>query len=193
MVAAGSNIRSISRIIICMTAQVTDEMVTAAQGELPGVWNRERIRRALTAALTHVPAHDTPIPATVTIHLLVDEQQLRAAALTAAETARTALPIDHAGHLDVAELRLTVAHDTGQPHITAHTPDLNRALVRPLELGSLADIARRLQVARSTVTGWTRTRETNHMPPPVSGDAYDLREIEAWYRRWKGMPDAAAQ
>lgn len=109
-------------------------MIDAAQRELPGVWNRERIRRAINAALDTIPDREP---------------------------------------------------DGEQPTLTANHPVLHPALTRPLELGSLADIARRLGVARSTVTGWTRNRDTNGMPAPVSGDAYDLREIEAWHRAWK--------
>lgn len=173
-------------MLVCVDEKmtVTEEMISAAQQQLPGVWNRERVRRALTAALDAAPSRDVPVPLTLTVHLQVDRQQLRAAALTAVDQARAALPVDRGGILDLAELRLTVA-DGPQPALTTRTPDLNPALAGPIEPGSLAEFARRVGVARSTVTGWTKSRDTNGIPAPIHGDIYDLRALTAWHHARK--------
>lgn len=138
-----------------MHAQVTDEMVDAAQRELPGVWNRERVRRALVAGINAMPQPS----------LQPDLSNLTPEELAQFE----------------AELDATA----GQPCLILNSPTLNPALARPLELGTLSAAARRLRVARSTVTGWVENRATNGMPEPVDGKVYDLVQLEAWHRQWK--------
>lgn len=176
---------------------VTREMVDVAQQQLPGVWNRERVRRALVAAFALIPEPAAEIPLThnLAVHLVVDEQQLRGAVLAAVEQVETVLPIGPDGKLDLAELRIAYSGALPtpgeQPMPDVREPHLNPALEHPLELGTLAAVARRLEVARSTVTGWVKQRATNGMPEPVDGDVYDLAAVGAWYRRWKGLDDAA--
>jgi len=167
-----------------MAICVTEQMIDAAQTQLPGVWNRARVRRALEAAIAQVPIEDDiPIPTTLTVHCLVDEQQLRADVVAAVERTRAMLPIDARGTLDLAELKMQLG--SPQPTMTVHEPVLNPALGLPLELGSQSDIANRLHVGRSTVSGWIKNREANGMPGPVDGLAYDLPAVEAWHRDWK--------
>lgn len=167
-----------------MAICVTEQMIDAAQAHLSGVWNRARIRRALEAATAQVPVEDDiPIPTTLTVHYVVDEQQLLADIAAAVERTRRMLPVDAGGMLDLAELKLQLA--AGQPTMTATEPMLNPALDRPLELGTLTDLGRRIGVARSTITGWVKNRERNGMPAPVDGDAYDLRALTDWHRAWK--------
>lgn len=189
---------------------VTDEMVEAAHRQLPGISNRVRVRRAVEAAVALLPepaAPEIPVTTRLAVHLTVDEQQLHAAVLDAVRGVEAALPVDADGLLDLAEIQFGLGGEpyvtveglegpgvtdaTGQTAVTVTEPELNPALARPLELGSLADIARRLEVARSTVTGWVKNRASNRMPEPVDGDVYDLPTVEAWYRRWKGIDDAA--
>lgn len=174
-----------------MDAQtVTQQMVQAAQRELPGVWNRERVRRALVAALALIPdgaAPDTHVQARVHVHLAVDKQQMHAAVLAAAEQANAALPVTASGTLDLAELSLLVA--ATQPVADIRVPQLHPALDHPLILGGIAEIALRLDAARSTVAGWTKRAEKIGMPAPIAelaaGPVYDLTAVETWYRTWK--------
>jgi hypothetical protein len=188
-----------------MDAQmVTDAMVAAAHRQLPGISNRVRVRRAVEAALALLPdpaPSEIPVRTRLAVHLTVDEPQLHAAVRDAVRDAEAALPLDADGLLDLAEIQLALADEphvtpdglqgpgvtdaTGQTPVTVSEPQLNPALGRPLELGSLADIARRRSVARSTVTGWVKNRGTNGMPEPVDGDVYDLAEVDAWHRKWK--------
>lgn len=189
---------------------VTDEMVAAAHRQLPGISNHVRVRRAIEAAVALLPepaAPEIPLTHRLAVHLVVDEEQLHAAVLDAVHGVEAALPLDDAGLLDLAALRFAVPGEpyvtvdglegpgvtdaSGQTPIAIYEPELNPALARPLELGSRADIARRLKVGRSTVTGWVENREANGMPEPVHGDVYDLPTVEAWYRTWKGLDDAA--
>lgn len=194
---------------------VTDEMIVAAHRQLPGISNRVRVRRAVEAALALLPDPQRPVelPVTARIVLRIDEQQLLADAAEAishrqadlaarlpfflegddadrrdaeAELVRLgkALPVEP--HVAVDGLEGPGVTDaTGQRPVTISEPVLNPALARPLELGSLADIARRRGVARSTVTGWVKNRASNGMPEPVDGDVYDLAAVDAWHQAWK--------
>lgn len=187
-----------------MAICVTEQMIDAAIRELPGVWNRARVRRALTGAFALIPdGSDIEVPVNVRLRLQVDEAQLRT------DTAEALKPYQDESEQPPfyllpqfialsddqrAEFEATLAEAAAgpmqilhspQPTMTVTEPVLNPALERPIELGSQTHIARRLNVARSTVSGWIKNRETNGMPGPVDGLAYDLRAIEAWHRQWK--------
>lgn len=60
----------------------------------------------------------------------------------------------------------------------------------------VTEIATRLGVAKSTVTGWAGRREQNGMPEPVwqlaSGAVYDLDAVVEWYEKWKASPTIEA-
>ena len=156
---------------------VTDEMVVAAHRQLPGISNRVRVRRAVEAAVALLPDPQRPVdlPVTAHIHLQIDQEQLHAETVAAIERWRAGYPSDEQGRMVLATYDAALPGDepyvtpeglegpgvtdaTGQSPITISEPELNPALARPLELGSLADIARRRGVARSTVTGWVKNR-----------------------------------
>lgn len=183
---------------------VTDEMVVAAHRQLPGISNRMRVRRAVEAAFALLPDPAGPVelPVTALVHLQIDEEQLHAETVAAIERWRAGFPSDGLGRMVLATYEAALPTDephitvdglegpgvtdaTGQTPVTVSEPVLNPALGRPLELGSLADIARRRGVARSTVTGWVKNRGSNGMPEPVDGDVYELAEVDAWYGAWK--------
>lgn len=186
-----------------MAICVTEQMIDAAQAHLSGVWNRARIRRALEAATALVPDAETVAPVNVRLRLQVDEQQLRADAAAALRPYQD--EIDHPmrylpllpialSNEERAEFEKELARAAAgpiqilhspQPTMTVTEPVLNPALDRPLELGTLTDLGRRIGVARSTITGWVKNRERNGMPLPVDGDAYDLRALTDWHRAWK--------
>lgn len=171
-----------------MTIAVTDAMIDAALTQLSGVWNRGRVRRALSVALELVPdEHTIDIPTAINVHFLVDERQMRAAVLAAVDDGRAALPVNAGGTLDVAELRALV-HDRPATTMTAAAPVLNPAPEQPIELVAPSHIASRLGVGRSTVSGWIKNRESNGMPGPVEGLNYDLGAVLAWHREWKQTP-----
>jgi len=73
-----------------------------------------------------------------------------------------------------------VTDPTGQPSITINHPRV---------LAGVAEISARLQVGRSTVTGWVKGADSNGMPAPLAtlaaGPVYDLEAIEAWHAAWK--------
>jgi hypothetical protein len=63
-------------------------------------------------------------------------------------------------------------------------------LQHPVELGGVSEVAARLEVGRSTVTGWVKNAETNGMPAPIAtlaaGPVWDLLGLVAWHTQWKG-------
>jgi len=180
-----------------MRMHATEQMIDAAHRQLPGISNRERIRHALNAALDLAPDPNEPpeIPLTPRIRFQIDEDQLRAdfADFIAQQQATAEGRILFLPHV-CDEPRVTVdglegpgvTDATGQTPITVTEPQLHPALAGPLELGTAADLRRRLNVAASTVSGWVKNADTNGMPAPVSPGIYDLRAVEAWHHARKG-------
>ncbi|HTI78526.1 MAG TPA: hypothetical protein VL634_26220, partial [Mycobacterium sp.] len=74
-----------------------------------------------------------------------------------------------------------VTDATGQTPVTINEPKV---------YAGVAEIAARLQAARSTVAGWVKNAADNGMPAPLAilaaGPVYDLDAVEAWHRKWKG-------
>lgn len=58
-------------------------------------------------------------------------------------------------------------------------------LIDPANLVGTAELAHLFRVARTTVSGWFKERDTTHFPETVarvaSGPLWDIEEVVAWY------------
>jgi len=139
---------------------VTDEMLQAARRMMPARWSMDDLGNAIAAAI------DAAAPSA----LVFDPD----ATLTPEQ---------------VAEWERIAAEPAHAHFIRVHTPTLHPALDRPLVLGGITEIALRLEVARSTVVGWTKRAEKIGMPAPIAelaaGPVYDLIAVETWHKAWK--------
>jgi hypothetical protein len=175
-------------------------MVIAAQQQLPGVWNRARVRRALEAAFALIPPPIEPVcdvPVVASIRVIVDDDAFRQSVVEAVHKLRAGLPLDGEGKVSLADLEATLPLATGglvPPGELAHVGEggctFGGFLMSGSEAAGVTEIATRLGVAKSTVTGWATRREQNGMPEPVwqlaSGAVYDLDAVVEWYEKWKG-------
>lgn len=89
-----------------------------------------------------------------------------------------------------AEFEQLVAEAAQGPMtILKNAPQAAITFNRPLNAAGVTEIATRLKVAKSTVTGWATRREQNGMPEPVwqlaSGAVYDLDAVVEWHGKWK--------
>lgn len=104
-----------------MAITLTDAMIDAAHGQLPGVMNRQRIRAALEAALALVPdgagVVEVPVTARVLVH--VDPEQMREQLANAVLGWHGRQPADPSGRMLIATFDAAIPAPA-EPHVTDH-------------------------------------------------------------------------
>lgn len=179
-------------------------MIRAAQHHLPGAWNPARVRKALEAVFELLPKpveQVCDVPVVAQIRVIVDDDAFRRSVVEAVHKLRAGLPLDGEGKVSLADLEATLPLATGglvPPGELAYVGEsgctLGGFLMSGSEAAGVTEIATRLGVAKSTVTGWATRREQNGMPGPVwqlaSGAVYDLDAVVEWYEKWKNGNDA---